>query len=351
MIRAILTAALLLLTGAPALAQSPAQNHPVVIAHRGASGLRPEHTRAAYELAIEQGADFIEPDLVMSKDGAFVVRHENEIGGTTDVAAHPEFADRKTTKVIDGVSTTGWFTEDFTLAELRTLRARERLPAFRPANTAFDGQDGILTFDEVVAIAREATARTGRTISVAPELKHPSYFAGIGLPMEDGFVAMLERLDLTGAEAPILIQCFEVGPLERLSGRIRSPLLQLMSGAGGPIDRPGLTYAAMATPEGLKAIRAYAGAIGVETAMIVPRGPDGVSLPATSLIPDAHVAGLKVVSWTFRAENAFLPTELRRGDAMADHGDLTGQLRQFRDLGVDAVFSDFPGIAVEAFRP
>jgi glycerophosphoryl diester phosphodiesterase len=351
MIRAILTAVLLLLTGTTALAQNPSPNHPLVIAHRGASGLRPEHTRAAYELAIAQGADFIEPDLVMSKDGAFVVRHENEIGGTTDVATHPELADRKTTKVIDGVSTTGWFTEDFTLAELRTLRARERLPAFRPANTAFDGQDGVLTFDDVVEIARAGSVRTGRTISVAPELKHPSYFAATGLPMEDAFVAMLERLDLTGAEAPILIQCFEVGPLERLSARIRSPLLQLMSGTGGPVDQPGVTYAAMATPEGLKAIRAYAGAIGVETAMIVPRGPDGASLPATSLIPDAHAAGLKVVSWTFRAENAFLPTELRRGGAMADHGDLAGQLKSFRDLGVDAVFSDFPGIAVDAFRP
>jgi glycerophosphoryl diester phosphodiesterase len=347
MIRAILTAALLLLTGAPALAE----NHPVVIAHRGASGLRPEHTRAAYEMAIEQGADFIEPDLVMSKDGAFVVRHENEIGGTTDVAAHPEFTDRKTTKVIDGVSTTGWFTEDFTLGELRTLRARERLPAFRPANTAFDGQEGILTFDEVVEIARTGSARTGRTISVAPELKHPSYFASIGLPMEDSFVAALEHLDLTGADAPILIQCFEVGPLERLSARIRSPLLQLMSGAGGPADRPGLTYAAMATPEGLNTIHAYAGAIGVETAMIVPRGPDGASQPATALIPDAHAAGLKVVSWTFRAENAFLPTELRRGEGLAAHGDLAGQLHQFRELGIDAVFSDFPGIAVDAFQP
>jgi glycerophosphoryl diester phosphodiesterase len=347
MIRAILTAVILLLTGTPALAQ----NVPVVIAHRGASGLRPEHTRAAYELAIEQGADFIEPDLVMSKDGAFVVRHENEIGGTSDVAAHPEFADRKAAKVIDGVATIGWFTEDFTLAELRTLRARERLPAVRPNNTAFDGQDSILTFDEVVEIARAGSARTGRTISVAPELKHPSYFASIGLPMEDGFVAMLERLGLTGADAPILIQCFEVGPLQRLSARVRTPLLQLMSVAGGPFDRPDLTYAAMATPEELKAIRDYAGAIGVETMMIVPHGADGASLPATTLTPDAHAAGLKVVSWTFRAENAFLPTELRHGDDLAGHGDVASQLRQFRDLGVDAVFSDFPGIAVRTFRP
>lgn len=344
MIRAILTA-LVVLMGSPAMAQ----NHPLVIAHRGASGERPEHTRAAYELAIEQGADFIEPDLVVSKDSVFVVRHENEIGGTTDVSTHPEFADRHTTKTIDGVVTTGWFTEDFTLAELKTLRAKERLPQLRPANTALDGQYPILTFDEVVEIARAGSSRTGRTISVAPELKHPSYFASIGLPMEDAFVATLQRLKLTGADAPILIQCFEVGPLQRLSARIQSPLLQLMSLSGSPADRPDLTYTAMATPEGLKAIHDYAGLIGVETMMIVPRNATGASLPATSLIPDAHAVGLKVVSWTFRAENVFLPLELRHGENPADHGDLAVQLRQFRDLGLDAAFSDFPGIAVEAF--
>lgn len=346
MIRAILTA-LVVLMGTPAMAQ----NSPLVIAHRGASGERPEHTRAAYELAIEQGADFIEPDLVMSKDGVLVVRHENEIGGTTDVEAHPEFADRRTTKTIDGVATTGWFTEDFTLAELETLRAKERLPQLRPTNTAYDGQYPILTFDEVVEIARAGTARTGRTLSVAPELKHPSYFASIGLPMEDAFVATLQRLNLTSADAPILIQCFEVGPLQRLSARIQSPLLQLMSLSGGPADRPDLTYAAMATPEGLKAVHDYAGSIGVETMMIVPRDATGASLPATPLLPDAHAVGLKVVSWTFRAENAFLPLELRHGENRADHGDLQAQLRLFRDLGLDAAFSDFPGIAVEAFRP
>ncbi|HEX8470693.1 MAG TPA: glycerophosphodiester phosphodiesterase [Brevundimonas sp.] len=344
MIRAILTA-LVVLMGTPAMAQ----NTPLVIAHRGASGERPEHTRAAYELAIEQGADFVEPDLVMSKDGVFVVRHENEIGGTTDVAAHPEFADRHVTKTIDGVATTGWFTEDFTLAELKTLRARERLPQLRTANTAFDGQYPILTFDEVVEIARAGSARTGRAISIAPELKHPYYFASIGLPMVDAFVSTLERLNLTGADAPILIQCFEVGPLERLSARVRSPLLQLMVAQGSPVDRPDLSYAAMATPEGLKAIRAYAGSVGVELTMIVPRGPEG-SLPATTLIPDAHAAGLKVVAWTFRAENAFLPRELLRGEGFAAHGDLPALFRQFRDLGVDAVFSDFPGIAVETFK-
>ncbi|MFC5372647.1 glycerophosphodiester phosphodiesterase [Brevundimonas faecalis] len=343
MIRLILTLALLL-SGTPAMSLSS----PQVIAHRGASGERPEHTASAYRLAVEQGADFIEPDLVMSRDGRFVVRHENEIGGTTDVADRPEFADRRATKVIDGVETVGWFTEDFTLAELKTLRARERLPLLRPGNTAFDGRDGVLTFDEVVALAREEGARVGRVIGVAPELKHPSYFASIGLPMEEAFVATLERQGLTGADAPILIQCFEVSPLERLKASIDAPLLQLMSAAGGPVDRPDLTYAAMSRPEGLRGVAAYADAVGVETGMILPRDQTGRSLAATALVADAHAAGLKVVVWTFRAENAFLPLELRRGEGPADHGDLDAYLKAFGDLGADAVFSDFPGMAVGA---
>jgi len=346
MIRFILSAALLL-SGTPAMS-APAPLAPEVIAHRGASGERPEHTASAYRLAVEQGADFIEPDLVMTRDGQFVVRHENEIGGTTDVAERSGFAARKTTKAIDGVETTGWFTEDFTLAELKTLHARERLPLLRPGNTAWDRQEAILTFDEVVALAREESARTGRVIGVAPELKHPSYFASIGLPMEEGFVAALERHSLTDAKAPILIQCFEVGALQRLSARIDAPLLQLMSVSGGPADRPDLTYAAMSTREGLGTVAAYADAIGVETGMILPRDDMARSLPATPLVADAHDAGLRVVVWTFRAENAFLPLERRHGDAPADHGDLSGYLGAFYALGVDAVFSDFPGAAVAA---
>lgn len=340
MFRAILTA-LILFTGAPAVAQ------PLIIAHRGASGERPEHTRSAYELAIEQGADVIEPDLVMSKDGVFIDRHENEIGGTTDVASRPEFADRKTTRTIDGVVTVGWFTEDFTLAELKTLRARERLPQVRTGNVAYDGRDPILTFDEVVQIARAASARTGRTIAVAPELKHPTYFAGIGLPMEDAFVAELERLNLTDADAPIIIQCFEVGPLERLAGRIRAPLAQLVAGAGGPADRPSLTYAQMVTPEGLKTMAAYAAWVAPEMTMVLPRDAQGRTTAPSSLVADAHAAGLKVVVWTLRAENAFLPAERRRGAGMADHGDMAGYAAAFAEAGADALFSDFPGLAQE----
>ncbi|CAN5177262.1 glycerophosphodiester phosphodiesterase [soil metagenome] len=347
MIRFILSV-LLLLAASAASAQTMV--HPLVIAHRGASGERPEHTRAAYELAIDQGADFIEPDLVMSRDGALIVRHENEIGGTTDVAAHLEFANRRTTQTIDGQTVTGWFTEDFTLAELKTLRARERLPEVRPANTAFDGQDQILTFQEVIDIARDGSARTGRTIGVAPELKHPSYFAGRGLPMEAPFLAALAANALMASSSPIIVQCFEVDTLKSLNQRTDARLLQLMAAEGGPADQPALTYAAMATPEGLAGIAAYADFIGVDVALIEPRDGNGAAEPPTALIADAHAAGLKVVGWTFRAENRFLPVGDRRGDATdVDfprlHGDLAGQLKRFYALGIDAVFSDFPGLA------
>jgi glycerophosphoryl diester phosphodiesterase len=341
MIAAILCSA----SGSSMIASSPA---PLVIAHRGASGERPEHTRAAYERAIDQGADVIEPDLVMTRDGHLVVRHENEIGETTDVADHAAFAARRTTRIIDGAETSGWFTEDFTLAEFQTLRARERLPALRPASAAFDGQQPILTFDEVAAIAREGGARTGRVIGLAPELKHPSHFAALGLPMEDVFVAALERHGLTGADARVLIQCFEVGALQRLAARIDAPLLQLMQATGGPADRPGLTYAEMATPAGLQAIAAYAEAIGVQDLMLVPRDADGRAEAPSSLIADAHAAGLKVAVWTLRAENAFLPLQYQRGAAPADHGDLNAYLKALYALGVDVVFSDFPAAAVSA---
>jgi glycerophosphoryl diester phosphodiesterase len=317
-----------LLTASPALAQ-PA--HPLIIAHRGASGERPEHTRAAYDLAIRQGADVIEPDLVMSRDGVLIVRHENEIGGTTDVADRPEFAARRATKTIDGETLTGWFTEDFTLAELKTLRARERLPALRPANTAFDGQEPILTFEEVLDIAAAAG------VGIAPELKHPLYFAALGLPMEDAFVAVLERRGLTGADAPVIVQCFEVGPLQRLRARIATPLLQLVASGGGPADRPDLSYATMTTPQGLADIAAYAGWIGTDTALIEPT-------PGTpsALITDAHTAGLKVAAWTFRAENAFLPEADRLGTDPATHGRLRDRLARFAGYGLDAAFIDQP---------
>jgi glycerophosphoryl diester phosphodiesterase len=342
MIRFILAA---MLFAGPVAAQTP--SHPLVIAHRGASGERPEHTRAAYELAIDQGADLIEPDLVMSRDGHLVVRHENEISETTDVAARPEFAERRATKTIDGRPVTGWFTEDFTLEELRTLRARERLPALRPASAAFDGQESILTFQEVIDIARASSSRTGRTIGVAPEIKHPTYFASIGLPMEAPLIAALSANDLMASDSPVLIQSFEVNVLRSLNQATDAPLLQLMSPLGGPFDRPGMTYAEMTGPEELAEIATYADAIGVETGLIYPRNATGSAPTATTLVADAHAAGLKVVAWTFRAEDVFLPVEFRSGKDQG-LGDMAGWLQRFYRLGVDAVFTDQPAMAVEA---
>ena len=349
--RRALTTAALAGTMIPAMLRAQTRK-PIVIAHRGASGLRPEHTALAYELAIEQGCDFIEPDLVVTQDGHLVVRHENEIGGTTDVASHPQFAARKTTKTIDGESLTGWFTEDFTLAELKTLRARERLPQLRPVSAAFDGRAPILTFDEVVAIARAGSRRSGRTIGVYPEMKHPRHFASVGLAIEPRMVAALKANDLDSAKAAVFVQCFEVGPLKAIRGQTRARLVQLTSGEGGPADDPSTTYAAMTTAEGLKAVAAYADGLGPDKSQIIPT--DGqVLLPATALVADAHAAGLLVHPWTVRAENYFLPAALRRGDAtlpdfLARPGDVGAMFAALYAAGVDGLFSDFPALAVAA---
>ncbi|PVM80912.1 glycerophosphodiester phosphodiesterase [Caulobacter radicis] len=352
--RAMTTAALAGTMGAsmiPTMVRAGVRK-PVVIAHRGASGERPEHTLLAYGLAVDQGCDFIEPDLVVTKDGHLVVRHENEIGGTTDVASHPEFAARKATKTIDGESLTGWFTEDFTLAEIKTLRARERLPQLRPASAAFDGQAQVLTFDEVVAFARAESKRVGRTIGVYPEMKHPAYFASIGLPIEGRMVEALKRNDLNSKTAPVFVQCFEVGPLKTLRLKTPARLVLLVAGEGGPADLPNVRYADLVTPEGLKGVAAYADGLGPEKTMIVPQDKQTL-LPATSLVKDAHAAGLVVHPWTVRAENYFLPATLRRGDAgaadyLAQRGDVTAVLKALYAAGVDGVFSDFPGLAVAA---
>jgi glycerophosphoryl diester phosphodiesterase len=326
------------LAASPALAR-PGGRIPLVIAHRGASGERPEHTAMAYRLAVEQGADFIEPDLVLTRDGHFVCRHENEIGGTTDVAAKPQFAARKATKIIDGEEITGWFTEDFTLAELKTLRCRERLPGLRPGNVAYDGAETIPTFDEVVALAAAEGRRAGRTIGLYPELKHPLHFAKAGLAMEGRFAARLRAHGFDRRSAPVFVQCFEVSPLKALRGMVKTPLVQLISDAGGPADVAGMTYAEMASASGLKAIAAYADGAGPHSRYVVPT--DGkVLLPATSLVTDAHAVGLKVHPWTVRRENAFLPTGLRSSETLSAVGDVAALFAALFRAGVDGVFTD-----------
>ncbi|WDV51696.1 glycerophosphodiester phosphodiesterase family protein [Streptomyces coeruleorubidus] len=310
---------------------------PLVIGHRGAAGWRPEHTAASYTYAVQTGADWIEPDLVVTKDHVLVVRHENEISQTTDVAGRPEFADRRTTKTVDGRSVTGWFTEDFTLAELKTLRAVERLPQVRNRNTVFDGREEVMTFQEVVDLARKLSRMHGRTIAVFPETKHPTYFRSIGLPLEPKLAAAIRRNRLGRREC--VVQSFEPTSLKRMTG-LGVPLWQALGTTGGPYDLPTTTYREMMTPAGLADIARYAAWIG----------PDKSSLVGTSLLADAHAAGLRVGPYTFRSENQFLPAEFRRGTGSTDFGDAFAEYALYYRWGVDAVVTDFPDLAVMARR-
>ncbi|WP_229052689.1 glycerophosphodiester phosphodiesterase [Aeromicrobium sp. Leaf350] len=323
----------------PAVA-APSVRRVDVFAHRGASGYRPEHTIESYRLAIELGADIIEPDLVSTRDHVLVARHENEISGTTDVADRPEFADRHATKVVDDREVTGWFTEDFSLAELRTLRARERLPQVRPGNTLYDGLYQVPTFDEIVDLARSESFRTGRMISVAPETKHPSYFASIGLELTGPLVATLQRVGWTHRQAPVAIQSFEVGNLRDLATRVRVPLVQLTSASGAPYDLAASgdrrTYADLLSPSGLREIATYATWLGPEKSQVLPRDAAGAIGAPSTLVPQAHAAGLKVVVYTVRAEPQFLPTNT----------DVRGELDALIAAGVDGVFADQPDLAV-----
>jgi glycerophosphoryl diester phosphodiesterase len=326
----------------------------LVIGHRGASGYRPEHTLAAYELAAKQGADYIEPDLVITKDGVLVARHEPEISATTDVADHPEFASRFSRKVIDGTPFEGWFTEDFTLAELKTLRAKERIPQFRPQNTAYNGLFEVPTFQEVLDLRKRLSKELGRPLGVYPETKHPTYFRSIGLPLEERLVRALRRNGLDRKRAPVFVQSFEVGNLKALNHELKVPLVQLF---GAKTTRPydfvvsgdPRTYEQLATPAGLAFVATYADGAGPSKDYIVPRDSrNNCSLPPTEFVDDAHDAGLVVHPYTFRAENNFLPCELRSSADLAEHGNFAAEVKQFLALGIDGLFTDHPDLAVAA---
>lgn len=342
----------------PGLANWPEHKHhdrdaqPVVIAHRGASGYRPEHTIAAYELAIEQCADYIEPDLVVTSDGVLVDRHEPEIGGTTDVASRPEFAERQTTKQLDGKPLTGWFVEDFTLAELKTLRAVERLPELRPDNTAYDGMFQVPTFEEVLTLATTSRTCAGERLGIIPEIKHSTYFRQQGIDMERKTVAVLKKFHLTSRRDPVVIQSFEVSNLIRLNWMTHVRLVQLIDCQGGPFDlavrNVPLSYARMSTAKGLRAISVYADQVSFCKDVMIPRRADDTLGAPTPVIRDAHRAGLTVVGWTFRRENEFLPREFRSSEHPADPGDLVSEIRVFLEAGMDQFFTDNPDLGVAA---
>ncbi|WP_109473564.1 glycerophosphodiester phosphodiesterase [Ornithinimicrobium cavernae] len=323
----------------------------VLIAHRGASGDRPEHTLEAYELAARAGADFLEPDLVATADGHLVARHENEISGTTDVADHSELADRRTTKVIDGQQVTGWFTEDLTLAELRTLRCRERLPGLRAGNTAYDGQFLVPTLSEVLALRERLAAELARPLGIYPETKHPSYFRSVGLPLEEPLVAELEGSGLNDPDAPVFVQSFELGNLVALrrDHGARVPLVFLADVAGAPPDLVAAgdprTCADLLRPAGLADLARWVEAVGPHKDLVISRTADGGLGQPTSLVADAHAVGLQVHPWTFRQENQFLPADLRGPDGT---GDVVAEIRAHLAVGVDGFFTDHTDLGVQA---
>lgn len=349
---------------------------PLVIGHRGASGYRPDHTLESYKLAIEMGADFIEPDLVATKDGVLVARHEPNITGTTDVATRPEFASRKTTKNVDGVNEEGWFVSDFTLAELKTLRAVQPLS---DRDQSYNGKFQIPTFEEVLDLAKAEGTKAGRTVGVYPETKHPTYHAKLGLPLEDRLLAVLAKYGYTTKASPVIVQSFEVSNLKYLRTKTQVRLVQLVDAndvnADGsmdltaPYDKPydfavagdSRTFASLLTPAGLKEIKTYADGIGPWKPYLIPSKQvdankdgkpddlngdgkiderDRVMMPATSVVKDAHAAGLFVHAYTFRNEAKRLASDFK--------GDPKAEYKLFFNLGVDGVFSDFTDTAKAA---
>ena len=327
---------------------------PLVIGHRGAAGYRPEHTLASYELAARMGADYLEPDLVSTRDHVLVARHENEIGETTDVASRPQYLARKTTKVIDGDTLTGWFTEDFTLAELKTLRAKERLPAVRPENTRYDGQFEIPTFAEVLTLRERLSKELHRVIGVYPETKHPTYFRSIGLDLETPLVHQVRGAALDKTIAPIFIQSFELTNLVDLRQHfgVNARLIFLTAASGAPYDLASIgdpaTYADLTTAAGLRSLSGIVNGIGPDKSQIIPRNVNGTLAEPTSLVADAHDVGLKVHAYTFRAENTYLPVECRVGTDATAYGWAIDEQLRFLRTGIDGLFTDQADIGVIA---
>ncbi|AKL65375.1 MULTISPECIES: glycerophosphodiester phosphodiesterase [Streptomyces] len=332
---------------------------PTVIGHRGSSGYRPEHTLGSYQLALDLGADVVEQDLVPTKDGHLVCRHENEIGGTTDVADHPAFAPRRTTKSVDGVSVTGWFTEDFTLAELKTLRAKERIPAVRQRNTLYDGRWAVPTFEEVLRWAEREGKRRGKRVWLHVETKHPTYFRSLGLALEEPLARLLRRYGRDGRGSAVFLQSFEPSSIQRLSRLVSAPRVVLLSAANTrpwdfEVAKDPRTVADLVKPEGLKWIASFAQGIGPTLDLIVPRDADGRLGTPTTLVEDAHARSLVLHPYTARNENSFLPAEYRKGTDPAAYGDAFGAFQRYFELGIDGIFTDNPDtglLAAEAFRP
>jgi glycerophosphoryl diester phosphodiesterase len=329
-----------------------------VFGHRGASALRPEHTLASYAKAIADGADYIEPDLCCTKDGVLIARHENNIAATTDVASRSEFAGRKTEKQVDGQKMTGWFVEDFTIAELKQLRAIERLPQLRPQNAAMNGQFDVPTWQEIIDFTAAEAATRGRTIGLVPELKHSTYFRSIGLPLEDRFLMSLAQHDYV-RRAPLEIQSFEIANLRYLRAKLGRPanmrLMQLVEpSAGKPADvavaGAGPSYAEMVTPTGLAEVARYADVIAPPVRAIIPLGPDGRLARATDLVEHAHKAGLLVHIWTFRPENYFLAADFKdaNGEAARNEAGSIAEMRAYIATGIDGFFTDDPGLGRKA---
>jgi glycerophosphoryl diester phosphodiesterase len=338
----------------PAGPRNPAASPPLVIGHRGAPGYRPEHTLASYELAARMGADYIEPDLVSTRDHVLVARHENEIAGTTDVASRPEFAGRRATKVIDGTVIDGWFTEDFTLSELKTLRAKERLPGVRQENTMYDGRFQIPTFAQILALRQRLSKELGRVIGVYPETKHPTYFASIGLDLETPLVQQVRGAALDKRAAPIFIQSFELTNLVELRARfgVNARLVLLTSATGAPYDLASTgdpsTYADLTTAAGLRSLSGIVNGIGPDKSQIIACSLDGTLGEPTSLVADAHELAMVVHPYTFRAENTYLPVELRVGADATAYGRAIDEQLRFLHTGIDGLFTDQADIAVIA---